>query len=536
MMRKQSFYQANKLIRFYLKRERVKLPVWIINIVAVNLAVALAFSGLYQSKEERQMMAETMENPAMKALIGRGFGLDNYTNGAMLSHQMLLMTMVVVAIMSILLVIRLTRADEENNQLEMLLALPIGRLSPSFATVVILVVSNLILGLITAFGLALFNIDSIDLIGSLAYGTALFAVGIFFGAVTLLTAQLSNNQRGAMMLAYLVLGVSYIIRAVGDAGDNILSVLSPLGLLLETQAYVNNYFWPSLVILALSDVIIVISLSLRARRDLGSGLLPDRAGKAEASNLLKTLPGLALNLQKVPLWSWAVGMVLIGLSYGSVLGDLEGFLTENEAIMQIIGNTETYSITEQFISILMKIMAIISTIPALMVFHRIKTEERFGRLDHLLARPISRLKVFITYVSLGFLTSIVMLVLGIVSLAGIGVSVIDVSISFMTLVKAQLVYLPAIWLVLSVMVMIYGLKGKWEGFSWFYLLFSFITIYLGDLLELPTVVMRLSPFNHIPELPVDSFQLLPLILVSGLALIFYSVGALGFMKRDIREN
>ncbi len=47
-------------------------------------------------------------------MIGTGYGLDNYTLGAMLAHQMLVITAIFVGIMNILLVVRHTRTDEEN--------------------------------------------------------------------------------------------------------------------------------------------------------------------------------------------------------------------------------------------------------------------------------------------------------------------------------------------------------------------------------------------------------------------------------------
>lgn len=535
-MSRQPFYQVEKLLRFYIKREYVKLFMWLMGLLATTVAVALALSGIYQSDQERQIMAETMENPAMKALIGRGFGLDNYTNGAMLSHEMLLMTMIVVAVMSILLVNRLTRQDEENQQLELLLALPIGRLAPSLSAIAVLVMTNGLLAVITTISLPLLQIESIDFLGSLSYGLALAAAGIFFGAVTLLTAQLSNNQRGAMLLSYLVLGMSYMVRAVGDAGDLWLSFLSPLGILQETQAFVNNYFWPQLTILFFSIVIIVFSMRLREQRDLGSGLLPDRKGKNKASRFLKTIPGFILSLQKVPLLSWAAAMLLIGLSYGSVLGDLEIFLTENEVIQQIIGSTNGVSLTEQFIAIILKVMAIISTIPTLMVFHRLKSEEVKGRLDHLLARPISRVRVYSWYAVISLVSSIVLLSLGIFSLAGAGVYVLDTSIDFWTLVQANLVYLPAIWVVLSMMAVLYGLIGKLESLTWLYLLFSFMTIYLGDLLEFPDWLMGASPFYWVPELPVEAFNVWPLIILTVIAGGLITLGAIGFIVRDIRQN
>jgi ABC-2 type transport system permease protein len=312
--------------------------------------------------------------------------------------------------------------------------------------------------------------------------------------------------------------------------------LSPLGLLQETQGYVGNYFWPQSVIVFISFVIIALSMSLREKRDLGSGLLPDRRGKEAASSFLKTTPGFILSLQKVPLITWFVAMLLIGLSYGSVLGDLDAFLSENEVIQQIIGSTEDYSLTEQFIAIILKVMAIMSTIPTLMVFHKLKSEEVKGRLDHLFARPLSRLKIYTWYGVISVLTSIVLLTIAVVSLAGAGVYVLDTGVDFMTIVEANIVYLPAIWVVLGVMGAIYGLLGKFDGLTWLYLLFCFVLIYLGDLLEFPDWLMRVSPFYWIPELPMDNFTVWPLMSLTGIGLGLLVIGGIGFMRRDIRQN
>ncbi len=46
-----------------------------------------------------------------------------------MAHQMLLLTAMAVGIMSILLVTRHTRADEEDGRIEMIRSLPAGRLA-----------------------------------------------------------------------------------------------------------------------------------------------------------------------------------------------------------------------------------------------------------------------------------------------------------------------------------------------------------------------------------------------------------------------
>jgi len=59
-----------------------------------------------------------MRNPAMTFMLGPGWGLDNYTIGAMVGHEMLLFAAMLAAIMNILVVQALTRSSEEDGRHE----------------------------------------------------------------------------------------------------------------------------------------------------------------------------------------------------------------------------------------------------------------------------------------------------------------------------------------------------------------------------------------------------------------------------------
>ena len=84
--------------------------------------------------------------------------------------------------MSILLVARHTRADEEDGRIELIRSLPTGRLSNLHATMLVLFGMNLLLALIIGFGLYALGIESMDLEGSLLYGAALRGNGnVFLG-------------------------------------------------------------------------------------------------------------------------------------------------------------------------------------------------------------------------------------------------------------------------------------------------------------------------------------------------------------------
>ena len=71
-----------------------------------------------------------MGSPATVALAGPRIGVDDYTFGAMMTNEMLALTSIVVALMSIFMVVRHTRGEEETGRSELVLANPVGQLAP----------------------------------------------------------------------------------------------------------------------------------------------------------------------------------------------------------------------------------------------------------------------------------------------------------------------------------------------------------------------------------------------------------------------
>lgn len=69
-------------------------------------------------------------------------------------------------------------------------------------------------------------------------------------------------------------------------------------------------------------------------------------------------------------------MFILGASYGSVLGDLESFFAKNEMMAELLTPVEGYSLTEQFLTMLMSVISMICTIPPLMAMLKLKGEEK----------------------------------------------------------------------------------------------------------------------------------------------------------------
>ena len=532
-MWRQRFSNTGSLIFFILKRDKIRIPVWLISLTLMTILTATSFAGLYANDQERQAMAETMKNPAMTAMVGKGYGLENYTEGPMMAHQMLLFTAIVVAIMSIMLVTRHTRNDEEEGRVELIRSLPVGRLSTVTATLVVMIATNALLTILIAVSLFLLGIESINLSGSFLYGAALGATGIFFTGITLLFAQLSSNSRGTIGLSFTVLAISYLIRAVGDVSNEALSWTSPLGWILGTEVYVNNYWWPVFLTLGSSIFIALTALYLHAMRDLGSGFIPTKPGKRHASRFLISPFGLAFRLQRTGIIAWAIGMFILGVSYGSVLGDLESFFASNEMMAEMLPAVEGYTLTEQFVTMLTAIISMLCTVPPIMFLLKLKGEEKRGQLEPILSKSVSRSKLLGSYMLLSLISGFIMLSLAILGLWVAADSVMDDPISLQSFLKAGLVYLPALWIMIGIGVATIGIKPKLTGLTYLFLGYSFFVVYLGSMLKLPEWMANLSPYGHIPQIPVEEVSYLTLAILIFIAIALTLVGFIGFRNRDI---
>ncbi|MFC2947451.1 ABC transporter permease [Virgibacillus sediminis] len=513
----------------------MRIPLWLAGLVVFTLLVPGAFSELYPSQEDRAGMAETMRNPAMTALVGPG-ELDNYTIGAMTSHQMLLFTALAVSLMNILLICRHTRGDEEEGRAEMLRALPIGRLSNLHATLLVMASTNMILALSTGIGLYFLGIDSMSFEGSLLYGAVLGCTGLFFAGVVAVSAQLAETSRGAMGISIAVLLVAYLTRGITDINNEKWSWLSPLGWVTKTGPYTANQWSPVLLLVAAAFVLMLVSYYLHANRDIGTGTLPSRAGRTSAGQTLKGPVALALKLQRTGTVAWGIGLLVMGLSYGSVLGELEGFFDGNELLEQMLLGDGGLTLTERFLPMLFVVMAILASIPPLMSILKLIGEEKKGRLDHLLGRELSRSRLMAGYLLVSATNAFVMLSLAAIGLWATGNAAMEEGMRFWPLYSSGILYYPAILCMLGLTILLIGFQPKYSKFIWLYLVYSFMAIYWGGLFDLPDWLSKLSPYGHVPQLPVEDMAAMPVVLLIVSALVLAVAGFIGYNRRDIQGD
>ncbi len=526
------FANTGKLFRFILHLDRIRIPLWIIGLALFTLIVPPTFENLYETQQDRDAITETMANPAMTAMLGTG-DLENYTTGAMTAHNMLLITAVIVGLMAILLVTRHTRAEEEDGRIEMIRSLPSGRLSYLNATLLVTSGTYIVLALFISLGLYALGIESIDLEGSLLYGAILGGTGLVFAGVTAVFAQLTENSRGTIGWSVTILIFFYLLRAITDISNEALSWLSPLGWVSKAGVYSSNNWGPIFLMLAVSLVLFILANYLNSIRDLEQGFIASKPGRKYATRFLQSPIGLAFRLQRTGFIAWEIGMYILGASYGSIFGDLESFFEGNDIYQQMLQQAEGASIAEQFIPTLMIVISLLATVPPVIAMNKLHGEEKNGRLEHLLARAVSRTRLITSYLILAIVNGFVMISLSALGLWSAANSVMEEGLEFRMVFSAALAFFPAMLVMIGIAAFLNGFLPRLTHLVWMYFLYSFFVLYLGNLMQFPNWVGQLSPFGHVPEIPIEDATFMPLFSLSIIAVGLMLSSFVGFRNRDI---
>ena len=519
------------MLRLYLRRDRVSLPLWVL-LLSVPLASVYVGSILtvYPTEAARAGFAATiMASPAQRALYGQIYNSSLGAVGIWKAGMFHLL----IAVAVILTVIRHTRADEETGRTELMDSTVVGRYASLTAALLLSFGASIATGAIGGLGLLTTDIPAN---GSLAFGAALAGSGLVFTAVAAVAAQLSPSARFARGAAFAVLGAAFTLRAVGDAGSGALSWLSPLGWSLQVRPYAGDRWWVLLLHLATTLVLSLVAYRLLAGRDVGAGLIAERAGRGAAGPGLRNAAGLTWRLDRGALLLWTVGLCLYGAVMGSVvhgIGDELGNSSTARDIVARMGGTG--ALEQAFVAVAFAMLGMMAAAFAVSLTLRLHQEEVAQRAEPTLAGAVSRTRWLATHLVAALLGSAVsLLVAGVAAGLIYGVAANDVGGKLAMVVGTAAVQLPAVWLLSAVAVALFGLAPRFTPVAWGVLI-GFIALYLiGSLAQLPQWLVDLEPFTHTPRVGGGDFTPVPLLWLLALDAVLITLGAMAFRRRDVR--
>ncbi len=524
---------TGSLVRLALRRDRVLLPVWIAVLVVSAAGTAAATIGVYPTVADRVRFAGLVNGTSsLVALYGRIY--DTSSLGEVSLFKMGGLGAALVAVLTLLTVVRHTRAEEETGRLELLGATAIGRHAALAAAVVVAFGVSVLVGLCTT--LALIGVG-LPAAGSVAFGLAWAGVGIAFAAVAALAAQVTRSARTATGLAVATLAVVYVLRAVGDTasatGPTWLSWLSPIGWAQQLRPYAGDRWWSLAITIGFAVLATAAAVALAARRDLNAGLMADRPGPAHASSLLRGPLGLAWRLQRDVLLAWTGAFLLGGLIVGGIAANIGGFVAGPQAQQLITELGGQQGLTNAFLAAELGMLGVIVSAYGIQAALRLRTEEIAGHVEPMLATATGRARWMLSHIVVALAGSALMLA-GAGLTAGLTRAADTGRLSdAWAVLSGALVQIPAAWMLIGIVVAVFGLAPRLVTVGWAALVLFLLLGELGPLLKLRQWAMDLSPFTHVPRLPGVPVTATPLVWLFLVAGLLVTAGLAGFRRRDV---
>jgi len=530
------------LLRLALRRDRIQLPVWIIALALVLSSTASSVTGLYQNEAERVSAQQGAAENAV-ALVFNGL-VSGTSEGATAMTQALLLLLVAAALMSSLAVVRHTRQNEETGRSELIGSSVVGRHAALTAALSLAVLANVVLALVSA--LALIG-SGLPADGSLAAGFAIGAVGIVFAGVAAVTAQIWQSARAANGGAAAFLGLAFLLRAVGDAAGSVSengtrvssswpSWLSPIGWGQQIRPYDDNAWWVLVLPLVAFAVFVAAAFALTKVRDVGMGLRPVRPGPPRAAPSLLSPFGLAWRLQRGALLGWAVGIAIMGFSFGAVGDEINDLVGESERTAEVIEQLGgAGSLVDSYLSATAGLLGLAIAAYAVQVLNRMRSEEAMGGLESLLATAVSRFQWLGSQLASATVGAVALTLLaGLSTGLGYGLASGDLGSALLDLTNAALVRLPAVLVLAGVAVAAFGMLPRLAvALPWTVFAICLLISQVGAALELPQSVMDISPFTHVPQMPSVGFSAGAVLVLLVIAAVLMAGGAVLFRRRNL---
>ncbi|MCA1672764.1 MAG: anibiotic ABC transporter, partial [Actinobacteria bacterium] len=190
---------------------------------------------------------------------------------------------------------------------------------------------------------------------------------------------------------------------------------------------------------------------------------------------------------------------------------------------------------DTYFAAMLGIIGLLSTGYSVQALLRMRSEEASGSLEPVLATAVSRPRWMASHIVIASLgTTGLLLLAGFSAGLSYGLVAGEVSGSLLELTGAALVQAPAALTLAGFVVAVFGaLPRAAVAVSWTAFAACLLLGQLGALLDLPQLVLDLSPYTHLPKVPVADVTAAPLLTLLAVATALTATGIALFHRRDL---
>ncbi|MEP9395268.1 ABC transporter permease [Gordonia sp. VNK1] len=520
------------LLRLAVRRERIIAPVTVIIFVILDLATAASIASMYPTAEKRrELAAGPGANSAFRFLLGDTIHIDS-TASAVVWRAGLFM-IAAVGVCAVLMVVRGTRKEEELGRVELIRAGVVGPLAPLAAAATVAAAFSVVVGLAMSLVLIPFGGGGVAVLVVFAQyaGTGLAAVGL-----GMLTAQVAATSHIANLVGSAIVVLGYLLRGVPDAtgGWAWLRWVSPVGWAELADPFGADNLVPFMASLGLLVLGAGSAAWVSMRRDLGGGIIAPRAGP-EGTARIPTVEALAARLSAPLLRSWAAGLATYALVVGFMQPSVEQLAEGNDVFQQVLtAQPGDIGLGTVFAVTMLSVLGVVASAWVVNLAERLRAEEAGSRTEVILATPTSRGRYFLAsaaVAALGLVVVIAVAAAGMVignGIAGGGWVTPTVHIA-----QTAAVLLPAALVIGALVLALYAFRPVLVHLGWPIVVAALFLGPLSGMFELPQWVCDISPFTHVPLVPVEPMRWLPIVVMALVSAAIVAGGWSRFRWRDV---
>jgi len=491
----------------------------------------VGYRRVYTTQASREAFARGFgTNPGLRLLYGEPRGVA--TVAGYTAWRVGGVLAIAAAIFGVLAAVRALRGEEDAGRTEIVLAGIVSRRTVYLSAMAAIGAATLILW---AAEFAGFAFGGLPIAGSayLALATVL-VIPVFAGAGAV-ASQLASTRRIALEIGSGAVALFFLLRVIADtvAGAGWLRWLTPLGWAEEMRPFAGPQPVVLLLPVAASALLLLVAARLGATRDIGSGLLPERAG-GTSLRLLSSPTAQALRSQRDSLIAWAGSFAVFAFILGVVSSSVSSSGIPAGVDKQI-AKLGAGSITSAsgYLALIFFVYVLGISLFVCAQMGSARREEAGQQLETLLALPVGRT---------GWLTGRLLLAAGgavaIALLTGLltwaGVVAGGTSVSLGQMLEAGANCLPVALLFLGIAALAYAAAPRASAaISYGLLVLSFLWQAVGALLGAPSWLVGLTPFGHVALVPAEPFRAVDAVVMIGIGVAAAAVGLAVFRRRDL---
>ncbi len=527
-----TFHGLGPTVLLTARRLRVQVVAWLVPLWALVSATA-SYESVYPSLESRAELVAYMRESVGTRLLYGVLPLPG-TIGQLAQWELGTWLLLCGAVMATLMTCRVLRADEDEGLTELARSAGVGKAVPLVSGLLVVTAVVALLGAgASAVLLALtMVVDELTVAGALALGAVASTNGWAFMALAAVASQLARTASGARRLSLGTLGVTFVLRVVADEADaSWLRWACPLAWRDLVRPYGDNRWWPLLVMVLVTTLLVAVAGWLGARRELLGGYLPDRSVSLRRWHL-RGHSDLVTRLGWPALWAWTTGVTAISALFGAMSGGLTDLLKPGSPTAEMVNQMSTGSPVAQFMGLLTVFTVMLAISGAVSQASTLARYEGDGLVEVEAATGVPRTSLFLAQAFLALGHGLWLLLAAGGAMAAVTATQISSDHAVQRAFVFTITQAPGMVAAVGLALALVGLAPRRAAVVWTVVAWSVFAQFLGGLVELPKWAQDLSVLGHYLDVtgPVD-WKPLAVQLVVGV--VGAGLGLWAYQRRDL---